>query len=199
MIRKAGIDDLNEIVDIHLASFGGFFLSSLGPRFLKIFYKEFLVHNKSCCLVSIEDERVVGFVVGVLNPSEFFRCMFKKRLLHLFLGCLNSIMSNPSVVIKLIRRAATYPGKSPRSDHVALLSSIAVLPEYHSKKIGEELVKMFLKEVKGMGADEVTLTTDKFNNDKVIAFYKKLGFTLSKSFVSYEGREMYEFTLQLAS
>lgn len=197
MIRKAVIEDLQYIVDVHLASFQGFFLSSLGPSFLKTFYREFLLDEKGCCAISIEDDKVVGFVVGVVNPSKFFRRTFRKRLIPLALGTLNRLVKDPLIIIKLIRRAASYPDKSPRKDNVALLSSIAVLPEYHNKKIGEKLVKEFLREAKNKGADQVTLTTDKFNNDRVVKFYQKIGFKINKTFTSYEGREMYDFTIGL--
>src|SRR3990167_510789 len=161
MIRKAEIHDLSQIVDVHLASFEGFFLSSLGPDFLKQFYKDFLLDENGCCIVCDEDGRTVGFAVGVMNPAQYFRHTFRKRLIPLALGTFKSILKDPTIIIKLINRAITYPDKSPKKNTVALLSSIAVLPEYHNKKIGEKLVKEFIREAKYKGAEEVTLTTDK--------------------------------------
>jgi len=38
MIREANRGDIRDIVEIHLESFQGFFLSFLGPRFLSLYY-----------------------------------------------------------------------------------------------------------------------------------------------------------------
>jgi ribosomal protein S18 acetylase RimI-like enzyme len=197
MIRKASIDDLSQIVDVHLASFDGFFLSSLGPGFLMTFYQDFLLDENGCCIVCDEDGRTVGFVVGVVNPAQYFRRTFRKRFIPLALGTLKSILKDPTLIIKLLNRAITYPDKSPEKDDVALLSSIAVLPEYHNKRIGEKLVVEFIREMKNKGASEVTLTTDKLNNERVIRFYQKMGFKIDRAFKSYEGREMYDFIIGL--
>lgn len=197
MIRKAEIHDLSQIVDVHLASFEGFFLSSLGPDFLKQFYKDFLLDENGCCIVCDEDGRTVGFAVGVVNPSRYFRRTFRRRLIPLALGTFKSILRDPAIIVKLINRAITYPEKSAKKENVALLSSIAVLPEYHNRRLGEMLVKEFIREAGDKGAMEVTLTTDKYNNDKVIRFYRKMGFKIVRAFKSYEGREMYDFTIEL--
>lgn len=197
MIRKAIIDDLDKIVDIHMASFDGFFLSSLGPGFLKTFYKDFLLDENGCCIVCDEDGRTVGFAVGVMNPAQYFRHTFRKRLIPLALSTIKSILRDPAIIVKLINRAITYPEKSAKKENVALLSSIAVLPEYHNRRLGEMLVKEFIREAGNKGAMEVTLTTDKFNNDRVIRFYQNMGFKIDRSFKSYEGREMYDFIIGL--
>lgn len=197
MIRKAIVNDLDQIVDVHLVSFPDSVLSSLGRGFLKTFYKEFIIDDKGCCFVSIGDDGVAGFIVGVISPSDFFKRAFKRKWLHFALCSLRSIIKNPPIIIKLLRRAATHPNKSPKGDNIALLWYIAVLYKKRNKKIGEELVKNFLNELNRRGVEEVILATPRFNNDKVIKFYQKIGFRIKNSITTYEGREMYEFAIKL--
>jgi len=200
MIRKALPEDLGDIVTIHMNGFDGFFLSSLGPSFLKTFYTDFLTDENGCCLVSVEDGRTVGFAVGVVDPSSYFRRTFRKRWPRLVLGSLGRVVKNPAVLAKLARRALTYSSSSSHGgSDSALLSSIAVLPEFHNRKIGEQLLDAFLEESARMGANEVVLTTDRHRNDKVINFYKKMGFGVKRVFTSYEGRYMYELGLDLVT
>ena len=198
MIRKAQPEDLGDIVRIHMSGFEGFFLSSLGPSFLTTFYSDFLTDENGCSLVCVEDGRTVGFAVGVVDPSAYFKRTFRKRWPRLVLGSLGRVVKNPAVLMKLARRALTYPSSSSHGgSDSALLSSIAVLPEFHNRKIGERLLDAFLEESAEMGAKEVVLTTDRHRNDKVIAFYKKMGFDVKRVFTSYEGRYMYELSLDL--
>jgi len=198
MIRKALPGDLGDIVTIHMSGFDGFFLSSLGPSFLRTFYMDFLTDENGCCLVDVEDGRTVGFAAGVIDPSSYFRRTFRRRWPRLILGSLGRVVKNPAVLAKLARRALTYPSSSSHGgSDSALLSSIAVLPEFHNRKIGERLLDAFLEESASMGASEVVLTTDRHRNEKVIAFYKKMGFDVKRVFTSYEGRYMYELALDL--
>ncbi len=75
--------------------------------------------------------------------------------------------------------------------------SIAVSPDAEGKGIGGLLVKAFCAEMGKRGAPTVCLTTDKENNDRTNRFYQKQGFHLSRSFVTPEGRAMYEYVLDL--
>jgi GNAT superfamily N-acetyltransferase len=59
------------------------------------------------------------------------------------------------------------------------------------------LVNAFLEEAAKRGLRQVDLTTDKLNNDSVNAFYLRLGFVCSRCFVTAEGREMNEYSIDL--
>lgn len=53
------------------------------------------------------------------------------------------------------------------------LNELAVLEKYQSKGYGKELMKCLIENFKG---DKILLSTKKFENEKVINFYHKLGF-----------------------
>ena len=48
---------IDEIVDIHMETFTGFFLTFLGKGFLKQLYKGFIEHNKSGLIIAVEGFR----------------------------------------------------------------------------------------------------------------------------------------------
>ena len=75
--------------------------------------------------------------------------------------------------------------------------SIAVLPNAQGKGAGKLLVSAFLEESKRRGLSQVNLTTDRNNNEAANHFYQKLGFSLSKSYTTPEGREMNEYAIDL--
>ncbi|WP_305016831.1 hypothetical protein [Mycobacterium tuberculosis] len=45
-IRPAQASDIAQIVQVHLQAFPGFFLTLMGPRFLRLLYSGFLNHPK---------------------------------------------------------------------------------------------------------------------------------------------------------
>lgn len=68
----AQLSHLDFIVQIHLAAFEGFFLETMGRRFLKELCRGFLVEPSGLCLVEIDRKDVVGFVVGTTQSEGFF-------------------------------------------------------------------------------------------------------------------------------
>ena len=59
---------LERVVEVHLASFDGFFLTFLGPKFLRLLYSELMKESEGVALIAQEKEGqvVVGFVAGLL-------------------------------------------------------------------------------------------------------------------------------------
>lgn len=48
-----------------------------------------------------------------------------------------------------------------------------------------------------IGALEVELRTDKYNNQATKLFYQRLGFIMERSFTTPEGREMNQYLIEL--
>lgn len=53
------------------------------------------------------------------------------------------------------------------------LNELAVIEKYQGKGYGKKLMKCLIENFEG---DKILLSTKKFNNDKIINFYHKLGF-----------------------
>lgn len=197
MIRKLEMNDVRTVVSVHLASFPGFFLSFLGPRFLSLFYSGICTAHEGISYVYLNDAGIpAGFVAGTSNPGGFYSRLLKRDWLKFALASILPVLKKPSV-IRRVARAVSHPSDNPIGDDVAGLFSIGVLPELQGTGAGKKLVQAFLDEAKGNGCKRVFLTTDRDNNDSVNTFYEKLGFSIERQYVTPEGRRMNEYWITL--
>ena len=193
--RVAEVYCAQRIRDIHLLSFRGFFLSSLGSRFLEEFYRGIVSDDKSVVVVAVNNGSIVGFAAGTFEPKGFYRRLGIWRVVRLVLSALPVVFSRPSVALKIARRVirsrvgtATVLGR-------ALLMSLAVDPRATRKGIGRKLVGAFLDQARGRKCKGVWLTTDAIENGGANALYEKCGLRLSRVFLTVEGRAMNEYTI----
>jgi ribosomal protein S18 acetylase RimI-like enzyme len=192
---SADLSHLNGIVQIHLLTFEGFFLESLGGRFLKELYHGFISDSSGVCLVVIDGMDVVGFVAGTTQPEGFFRRLLQKRWHAFVLAGAASLARHPVRVGRKFLSALRYRGERPVDvPNAALLSSIGVLPTGKGKGIGRILVSAFCERAQENGAAAVYLTTDRDDNDSVNEFYRLNGFTLHSSFLKGRSRWMNLYT-----
>ncbi len=183
--------DICEIVDVHVRSFPNFFLTFLGPRFLKVFYNSFTYDPAGIGFVVKDSEtgKVLGFIVGPLVPEGYFKRLLKKRWFAFCLASITAICKRPTIV-KRVFNALFYRGQSPSGAKRALLSSIAVDPEAQGKGVGRVLVERWIQEVKQQGGSGCYLTTDAENNNVVNGFYHSLGWKIESIYETSEGRKM---------
>ena len=73
----------------------------------------------------------------------------------------------------------------------AELYSIGVSRNVQGKGIGKKILIETEKELKTMGVERVSLTTDYFNNEQAVGFYHSVGYKLLYEFVTYPNRKMY--------
>lgn len=193
-IRAASMSDINDIVNIHLKAFEGFFLSMLGPLFLRCLYKAFINGESGILRVAELDGIIVGFAAGTSEPQTFFYQLRKTKGLAFVFRAIPGMLRHPIVVVKKLFHAAFYKGDSPvRLTNVALLSSIAVLPRLTAKSIGKALLADFEVQAKQSLSTAVYLTTDKCENENVLAFYTRAGYQVESGFRQSTGREMLRF------
>lgn len=191
IIRNMSKTDLNDVIQIHNKAFPGFFLTQLGRDFLYDLYKNFIVDPLSICLVAEIDSFIKGFVVGNMMPDNLFRKMLIKQGYLFLLHSFKAMIRNPILVSRRLLYAVQYRGECPKGFiKPALLSSIGVDPGEGTKGIGSHLINAFCWEAFSKGSDIVYLTTDKFRNNKVNAFYIKNGFKLLDTIENDKGREM---------
>jgi len=196
-LREMQPSDIDQVVNVHLSSFQGFFLTFLGPRFLSLLYAYILSSPDGVGFVFIDQDQVLGFVCGSTQPSGFYRRFLTHQWRDITFAVLLRVIRTPSIASRLIWRLAIPPQASTEPG-TATLMSIAVLPGYQNKGIGKALVQEFLNEMQRRGMRRVNLTTDKDGNDAVNAFYCHLGFQLVRSFMTPEGRRMNEYAISLS-
>lgn len=197
MICKFTKDYTRQVVAVHTASFPGFFLSLLGPRFLSIFYSALSSAPEGIAFVCMNDVgSPVGFVTGTSNPRGFYSRLLKRDWFSFALAAIPAVIRKPSIIPR-VARAVFHPSDNPVGDDVAGLYSIGVLPKLQGTGAGKKLVQAFLEEAKKRGCTRVFLTTDQDNNEAVNAFYVKHGFSIERQFVTPEGRRMNEYWITL--
>jgi ribosomal protein S18 acetylase RimI-like enzyme len=198
-LRKMQLSDVNQIVQVHISTFQGFFLTFLGPKFLSLLYTYIISSPHGIGYVSLNDgDQIVGFVCGSIRPSGLYKDFFKKQWRRIVFAILSLVTRHLNVIPRLVWRILNPPQASTE-EGTALLLSIAILPGYQNEGIGKNLVQNFLEEMERRNMRRVNLTTDKDSNDTVNSFYRRLGFQLVRSFVTPEGRWMNEYEISLSS
>ena len=195
-IREMGLNDVPSVVDVHLASFMGFFLSSLGARFLRELYKSILMDATHIAYVCENAGEVLGFVAGTARPVGFYGRALKRNWRGFVFASVLPILKNPMMAIRLWRRLIAKGGTRFDSGD-ALLMSVAVNPNRQGNGIGCQLVSKFLEEASCRRCVSVSLTTDALENDSVNRFYRSMKFQLSKEIITTEGRRMNEYVYTL--
>lgn len=91
--------DLGSVVAIHKEAFKGFFLTRMGPRFLRAYYQAVLDFEASISLVAYdtESDRALGFAVGFRDPQGFY-ALFRQRRKRLLPVILLAVVRDPGQV-----------------------------------------------------------------------------------------------------
>ena len=196
-IKEMEKEHIRKVVAVHLDSFQGFFLSFLGPAFLRELYSSILEDRFGIYLVALDGDQMVGFVAGTARASGVYSRLLRQRLIRFGLAVIPAILKRPAIIPRLLRRISDPHGQPPPDLNRGRLMSIAVSPEEHGKGIGQALVKAFLKESSLRDISQVDLTTDKDENEDVNLFYQGLGFIIEKAFTTPEGRVMNQYVIDL--
>lgn len=199
ILRKFNERDVDQIVEIHLRSFPGFFLSSLGPRFLSLYYESIATTDDGIGFISIASTGFSeGFVAGTTNPRGFYSRLLKRSGVRFFIASLTAAFKKPTIIPRLVR-ALFHPSDNPIGESVAGLYSVGVLPEAQGKGVGSRLVRAFLCEADKHGCERAFLTTDQDNNEATNRFYEKMGFKIERQYITPEGRRMNEYWIDLSA
>ena len=149
------------------------FLSALGLRAAKVYYKGSVQSYWGIGFVYLESGVVRGFVLGSTNPGRLRRAILFMNLSQTLWGLFVGLMRQPSAVVPLLRSFRGPRGKYNRDS--AELIYLGVDGGYRGSGIGSRLVKAFnqaLRE-KGLHTYELSVNADNVGG---ITFYEKLGF-----------------------
>ena len=188
-IRKANKKDIKSIVEIHMARFSSFFLTSLGKNFLKTFYKAFL-KNPGVLLVLIDEGEIKGFAAGSRDNRGFFKKLLLNNISEFVFSGIQILITKPSA----LKRIALNASKSEKNNLIfAELLSIATVK--NRKGYGKILLNEFENEIEKNNKEKlpISLTTDLYANDEAIQFYKDSGYEILEIFDSYQNRKMCRF------
>jgi ribosomal protein S18 acetylase RimI-like enzyme len=196
MVRPALVEDLEEMVRVHLRAFPGFFLAQAGPRFIREYYRSVLEYTPGIALVAPGGgPGLAGFVSGFADSKRFY-AFYRSRRRRLAAALVPALLRRPWLVARALGNARRIAHEEGEAGAVEL-SSIAVDPARGGQGVGSGLLRAFLAEAARRGARSAILTTDARGNDPVNAFYQREGFRADRV-VRHGRREMVRYRIDLA-
>ena len=198
-VSPATEKEITDIVAVHLTAFPDFFMTLLGERFLSRFYGAVLRDSSTLSFVGYMNGGVAGFVVGTVQPQQFFLRLLLQQGVGFCFDALGALLRRPWFVGRRLLRGLTYRGEAPQQMHSnsALVSSIAVLPSASGTGLATALLNAFCEAAGRRGSSSVYLLTDRDDNPGANRFYLKAGFTLEAEVVRSGCRAMNRYIREL--
>ena len=200
-------EHLQQVVAVHEVCFPGYYLTDLGPSFLRAMYSWYVQSPEAIAHAALDrDGYVVGFVAGTADDSNYRRSLFRKTWWRMAVALGKRFVSRPALTLGLIgeRKESVWQaltailtrrtGKCARADAIfeqepptASLISIGVEPSMRRLGIGRRLSETFLQEAGRTGCEAVALSVRE-DNEAARRFYESLGWTeASRSPRAYHG------------
>ncbi|NJE45599.1 GNAT family N-acetyltransferase [Massilimicrobiota sp. SW1139] len=183
---------VNEIVDIHIATFQGFFLTFLGKGFLKQLYKGYIEHKQSNLIIARQDKEIVGFIAYSSDISDLYKYLIKKKLLLFAWYSFAAFIKNPKILFRLLSAFSKSEEVSRKEKYIEL-ASIGVKPNVKAQGIGSSMISYMKEQIDFNEYKYISLETDAENNEYANKFYLKNGFVLIRTYETKQGRKMNEY------
>lgn len=190
-VRQVLEENIGEVVEVHKASFQGFFLTELGDHFLKIYYDCVRKDPKGVLLGFYEDGQLYGFAAATTLSKGFNKHLIKNNLIQFSLIGARLLLTKIPALIRLFKNFSKTDNTTNDTGEYAELLSIGVSDKMQGKGIGKKLLVELEKVMKAKGCQKLSLTTDYKNNEKAIGFYNNLGYSKLYDFIAYPDRQMY--------
>jgi len=188
IIEKTGIE---EVIEVHKSSFKGFFLTTLGDDFLRLYY-DCIRRDENAILIGIYDKgKLCGFCAATFMLKGFNIQLIKNNILKFLMIGLQLLFSKPMSLIHIIKNFRKNVSRFNDKSEYAELLSIGVSEDLQGRGIGKKLLLELEKVLSIHECSILSLTTDFYNNDGVIEFYKRLGYEIYYDFIAYPERKMY--------
>lgn len=197
IIRKATINDVDTIVEIHLNAFEGFFLTSLGAEFLRFYYSCFVRSNETVTMIAEENGVIYGFSASSKFCKGFNSRLIKSNLIAFGLLSFKLLLIKPISLLRLVKNLSKKGENVIDNEDYAELYSIGVCKSAQGKGVGKMLLLKSEQVMKEEGVTRVSLTTDFDNNEQAVGFYHSMGYETLYEFVTYPNRKMYRLIKML--
>jgi ribosomal protein S18 acetylase RimI-like enzyme len=188
-LRSATTDDAMAIARLHIEMITKGFLSTLGPRFLKVLYSALIESEYGRVLVVDAQQTVLGFIAGATDTSRFYK-EFSRRYRWTALRTLLPALARPRTWKRIWETLRYGTGES---EVRAELLSMAVTPAAQGLGWGRRLVEALLEEVHGEGHLQMKVIVGA-DNTVARALYEKSGFVGATRFEVHSGTPSLELT-----
>jgi ribosomal protein S18 acetylase RimI-like enzyme len=184
--------DSVRIAYVHYKSFPNFFLTSLGEKFLSLFYFTILKSEYGYGVGLYLKNDLCAFAIGSSKTNGFYKMLAKKNMLVYMWSILPVIVKKPKALLHILFSLLNESNldTSELGENTGVLLSICTLPEAKGTGLGKKTLTEFEKISVQNGVKTILLTTDNENNDGVNSFYKSNGYVLSGTYSTKERRKM---------
>lgn len=209
-VRRMRPADLRCVVREHQAHFPDGFFARLGPAFLTAYYRAYAFSVPALSYVVEVDGRVVGYLVGVIDPAVHRRDLLGRHRRALMVRGIVALAIRPRLAAHFLRtRAARYARRllyrrcdsssaaSPPPGRVAMLSHVAVTADHQSRGIGSALVEQFLRDAEAAGCEAVTLVTLS-GTAGAGSYYRNRGWQACGEHADFDGRRLTTYEWRFA-
>jgi dTDP-4-amino-4,6-dideoxygalactose transaminase len=181
LLKDLRKEDGQAIADLHSKAFSYFFLTSLGNKFLKVFYQSIIDDPNGIAIGIFDGHQLIAFAVGTLKKQGFYTNILKKNFFALIWYAIPKLVTNPKRVFRLLHSLNLKETKNKKILQAACLLSICVDPSLGNKGYGKKVLAAFEQKAY-LNSNTIILTTDAEGNDSVNGFYLASGYILLKEF-----------------
>lgn len=183
--------DISDVVIIHLSAFPDFFLTQLGSNFLHFYYKSVLKHSMGIMMGAYIDGTLIGFIAATRRSKSFnLSLIINNPFLFSFVG-IRLLFTKPKAIVRLLSNLTKSNSKADDDGSYAEILSIAVDPKQQGGGVGIKLLKAVEADLVVKDVGKLSLTTDFYDNENTINFYKSFEFKIMYVFETYPNRKMY--------
>ena len=196
-IKKIDKEDLPKVVEVHKDSFKGFFLTELGDHFLTVYYDCVRKDDRGLLIGLYEESQLCGFFAATILFKGFNKHLIKRNFFRFSLIGLRLLFTQMPSLVRLFKNFTKTSQDMEDNGEYAELLSIGVSVNKQGQGIGKKLLMQFENEMRLKGCSSLSLTTDYYDNEKAIQFYKGMGYTVYYDFTTYPNRKMYRMIKNL--
>jgi len=190
-VKSISIDLIDNITTLHLEAFEGFFLSELGKEFLSTYYNSVRVNDRGVLLGCFEDKKLLGFCAATTLSEGFNKYLVKSNFFSFSKIGFFLLFTKPKALLRLLKNFTKSDPSVNDNGHYAELLSIGVSPTAQGKGVGKKLLIALEEYLNDKNVSQLSLTTDFYDNERTLNFYKGLGYEIMYDFVAYPDRKMY--------
>lgn len=169
--RRAGVEDVAALANLHYDYIGGGFLRRLGRPFMRVLYKALVTWDGSDVFLVEDGEGPVAYVAGVRNVGDFYRYFLRHHSPAAVLAAAPR-MVRPS---NLRRAWETLSYGGEESDVEAEILAVAVAPRARGQGLASTLLDEVLGELTHRGTEAVRVVVGS-DNLAALGAYEKAGF-----------------------
>jgi len=167
------------------------FLSSLGLQALALIFEHAAVSEYGILVVAVQEERVVGYVMGATDVSRFYMDFMRRKTFQALVHFLPRLISISR--LKKALETLLYPARRERPQGPSVraeLLDLAVSGPYQGQGVAQELFQRLVREFARRGVGSFQIPTSQ-GLHRAHRFYEKMGARRIGSLEVHRGEQTY--------